>query len=115
MHQALLFRQLSDDVTLFTHRMSDVDGEAQTQLAARDVRVVHGVVTELRGDSSGLRAVVLDDGREVGVDAAIVTPRYLARSDLYEQLGGTVTEHPFGSFIQSGPPPASSASPLVSP
>jgi thioredoxin reductase (NADPH) len=102
-HQALLFRQLSEDVILFAHQMPDPGDEARAQLAARDIRVVDGVVNRLRGESDGLRAVVLEYEREVPVDALIVTPRYIARADLYEQLGGTLTEHPAGAFIQTGP------------
>ncbi|MGI5156451.1 NAD(P)/FAD-dependent oxidoreductase [Microbispora sp. CA-102843] len=102
-HQALLFRQLSEHVTLFTHRMPDPGGDAEAQLAALDVPVVSGGVAGLRVDDGVLRAVVLDDGREFGVDAVTVAPRFVARSDLYEQLGGALTEHPAGAFIATDP------------
>jgi thioredoxin reductase len=102
-HQALLFRQLSEDVTLFTHRMPDLDGDAEAKLAALDIPVVNGAVARLRADDGVLRAVVLDDGREFAVDAVTVAPRFVARSDLYEQLGGALTEHPAGAFIATDP------------
>lgn len=102
-HQALLFRQLSDDVTLFRHTMPDPGEEAWEQLAAMGIRVVGGVVQRLRGEDDALRAVVLDDGNESGVDALTVAPRFIARAELYEQLGGSVTEHPMGTFIETGP------------
>jgi thioredoxin reductase len=102
-HQALLFRQLSDDVTLFPHQMPDPGDEAWDQLAALNIHVVSGVVERLRGENDVLRAVVLDDGREFLVDALTVAPRFIARSDLYEQLGGALTEHPLGAFIATGP------------
>jgi thioredoxin reductase (NADPH) len=102
-HQALLFRQLSEDVTLFLHTMPDPGDEAWDQLAALDIPVVSGIVQRLRGEDDVLRAVVLDDGREVPVDALAVAPRLIARADLYEQLGGTLTEHPMGAFIETGP------------
>lgn len=101
-HQALLFRQLSDDVTLFVHTMPDPGEEACEQLAALDVRVVSGVVQRLRGED-GVRAVVLEDGQELLVDAVTVAPRFVARADLYEQLGGTLTDHPHGAFIGTEP------------
>ena len=100
-HQALMFRQLSDDVTLFSHAMPDPGAEAWEQLAALDIRVEAGVVHGLRADGDALRAVVLD-GREVLVDALAVAPRFVARADLYEQLGGSLTEHPMGRFIAVG-------------
>src|SRR5690606_35444524 len=39
-HQTLLFRQLSDDVTFFTHSAPALESEARDQLEARDVRIV---------------------------------------------------------------------------
>ena len=102
-HQTLLFRQLSEDVTFFPHRMPDPGPEAWEQLSALGVRVVEGPVQRLRTDGDALRAVVLDDGQEVPVDALVVAPRFAARAELYEQLGGTLTEHPAGALIATGP------------
>lgn len=102
-HQTLLFRQLSEDVTLFPHRMPDPGAEAWDQLDALGVRVVEGPVRRLRLEEGALRAVVLDDGREVPVDAVVVAPRFVARAELYEQLGGTLTDHPAGTLIATGP------------
>ncbi|WP_026818781.1 NAD(P)/FAD-dependent oxidoreductase [Arthrobacter castelli] len=101
-HQTLLFRQLSDDVTLFLHEMPEPDSEAWEQLAALDVRVVSGRVERLRSEDNVLRAAVLEDGHEFPVDALAVAPRFMARAELYEQLGGTLTEHPLGRFIETG-------------
>ncbi|MCD2096432.1 NAD(P)/FAD-dependent oxidoreductase [Rhodococcus rhodochrous] len=102
-HQTLLFRQLSDDVTFFTHSAPALEAEARDQLEARDVRIVDGTVAELRADGEEVRAVVLEDGTEVEVDAVVVAPRFVARADLYEQLGGTVTDHPVGTLIETDP------------
>lgn len=102
-HQALLFRQLGEDVTLFLHQMPGTGDEAWDQLAALDIPVVSGAVHQLRGEDDVLRAVVLDDGHEFPVDALAVAPRFIARADLYEQLGGALTEHPIGVFIETGP------------
>ena len=46
MHQALLFRQLSADVTFFSHTTPPTGEEAE-QLAARGIRVVDGEVASL--------------------------------------------------------------------
>lgn len=101
-HQTLLFRQLSDNVTLFVHEMPEPDSEAWEQLAALDVQVVDGRVERLHGEDGTLQAVVLEDGKEFVVDAVTVAPRFMARAELYEQLGGTLTEHPLGKFIETG-------------
>ena len=100
-HQALLFRQLSDDVTLVVDGMPDPGPEVWEQLGAVGVRVVPGPVARLRIDGRDVRAVVLADGGEVPADAVVVAPRFVARTDLYEQLGGTATEHPLGAVIET--------------
>ncbi len=102
-HQTLLLRQLSDDVTLFLHTGPEPDETSWAQLAALDVRVVRGTVARLDHDDEALRAVVLTDGTRVDVDAVAVAPRFVANADLYEQLGGTVSEHAFGTYIGSTP------------
>lgn len=101
-HQTLLLRQLSDDLTLFLHTGPEPDDEASEQLAALDVRVVRGEVERLEHDDA-LRAVVLADGRRVEVDAVAVAPRFVANADLYERLGGSVSEHAFGTYVASSP------------
>ncbi|GAA2727462.1 NAD(P)/FAD-dependent oxidoreductase [Cellulomonas aerilata] len=103
LHQTLLLRQLSPDVTLFLHDVPEPDDEGREQLAALGVRVVRGRVRELSRDGDRLRAVVLADGSAVPVDAVAVQPTFVARGDLYEQLGGTLTENPMGRHITRDP------------
>ncbi|WNB85636.1 NAD(P)/FAD-dependent oxidoreductase [Cellulomonas sp. ATA003] len=103
LHQTLLLRQLSADVTLFLHRSPELDDEGWEQLAALDVPVVVGRVRELARDGDRVRAVVLDDGHTFDVDAVAVQPRFVARAELYEQLGGTLTENPMGRHITRDP------------
>jgi len=98
-HQALLFRQLSEYVTLVRHTMPDPGEAAWEQLAALDIPVVDSTAERLRSTDGVLRAVVLEGGHELPVDAVAVAPRFVARTELYEQLGGTATEHPLGTFI----------------
>ena len=102
-HQALLFRQLSDHVTLFSHTMPDPGDDGWQQLAAADIRVQPGMVQRLLIEDDALRAVALADGASCAVDAVAVAPRFVARADLFEQLGGTLTDHPLGAFIATDP------------
>ncbi len=102
-HQALLFRQLSDDVTVFLQSAPELEEEeAAEQLDALGVPVVPGPVARLDVEGDRLAAVVLADGRSFPMDAVTVAPRFVSRSELWSQLGGTLTENPMGTFIASG-------------
>ncbi len=130
LHQVLLLRQLSDDVTLFLHTAPEPDDAGWEQLAALGVRVVEGRVARLAvgarpedavggkgpdgSNGSGgpdgsdrsedgtaprearLAGVVLEDGTTFDVGAVAVAPRFVARGELFEQLGGTLEEHAMG-------------------
>ncbi|MBD8078558.1 NAD(P)/FAD-dependent oxidoreductase [Cellulosimicrobium arenosum] len=101
LHQVLLFRQLSQDVTLFRHTADDLDDAAWEQLAALDVQVVEGEVREVVGSDDGLTVVL--DGTRRSVDALVVAPRFRSRPELYTALGGTMSEQPFGALIPTEP------------
>ncbi|GAA3701691.1 NAD(P)/FAD-dependent oxidoreductase [Arthrobacter ginkgonis] len=117
-HQALLFRQLSEDVTVFLHEQPGFGPEEAAQLEAIGVRIMPGRVVRVESGPEGTTpdagqdadaaaetglGVVLEDGARMDVDALAVGPRMVARGELYEQLGGTLSEHPMGLFIETGP------------
>lgn len=100
-HQALLFRQLSDHVTVLLHEQSGLDPDGTEQLGARGVPLIQGAVERIE-DAGEELDVVFADGRRLSVDALVVQPRMYARGDLYAQLGGRLTDHPMGHFIETG-------------
>ncbi|TFE50678.1 NAD(P)/FAD-dependent oxidoreductase [Streptomyces sp. ICN441] len=95
-HQALLLRQWTPDVTLFLHTADDPDEEQWEQLAARGVAVVDGEVTGLVIEDDRLCGVRLASGRRVPLKALALTPRFLARGEVLSGLGVTAVEHPMG-------------------
>jgi thioredoxin reductase len=100
-HQALMFRQLASDVTLFLHTGGDLAEEQWEQLAALGVGVVDGEVCGLDIDGRDrLSGVRLASGRSVAVDALVVAPRFVARAGMLAGLGLEVTEHPMGVGVQ---------------
>ena len=103
LHQVMLFRQLSDDVTLFLHDAPEPTEEQWEQLAALGVRVVTPRVERLLVDGTQVRAVEVEGGRSFPVDAVAVGPRFVARTELYEALGGEKTLSPFGEQIVADP------------
>ncbi|MCE3555401.1 NAD(P)/FAD-dependent oxidoreductase [Pseudonocardia sp. RS11V-5] len=95
-HQVLLFRQLSDDVTFFTHASSPLTDEVAEQLAARGVTVVDGEVASLEVVDDRLAAVRMADGRSVPREALALATRMVGRAGFLERLGLRTVEHPSG-------------------
>ena len=95
-HQAMLFRQWSVDVTYFVHTMPPPPGEEAEQLAARGVEVVHGEVASVVVDDDRLTGLTLRDGAVVARDAVVVAPRMTARAGFLAELGLQPVEHPGG-------------------
>ncbi|MGN9775379.1 NAD(P)/FAD-dependent oxidoreductase [Micromonospora sp. H33] len=95
-HQALLFRQWSADVTYFTHMSAGPDDEQAEQLAARGIRVVTGTVAALDVADDRLVGVRLSDGTVVERDALAVGARMVARAGFLAGLGLRPAEHPSG-------------------
>ena len=98
MHQTLLFRQWTADVTLLLHDQPPPDDTEMEQLEALDIRVVAGEVQAL--EAAGAR---LENGDVVPLDALVVGPRFNARSEVLAGLGLVPTPHPFGEFIAADP------------
>lgn len=103
LHQVMLFRQLSDDVTLFLHEAPEPTDEQWEQLAALGVRVVTPRVERLVVDGTQVQAVEIEGGRAFEADAVVVAPRFVARTEVYEMLGGERMTTPFGVQISADP------------
>ncbi|MFJ9620310.1 NAD(P)/FAD-dependent oxidoreductase [Streptomyces sp. NPDC101181] len=86
-HQALMWRQWSDDVTLFLHTGPEPTEEEYEQLAARGVAVVDGAVAGLEISDDRFTGVRLESGRVVPREALVVQARFTARSAVLESLG----------------------------
>jgi thioredoxin reductase len=96
-HQAQLFRQLSDRVTVFRHTAGDFTDEERAGLAARGIEVVEGEVVAVVVTEDRLTGVLLRDGRVVGVDAVTVGLRVTARSAVLDALGLAAEEFVVGT------------------
>jgi thioredoxin reductase len=94
-HQALLFRQLSDDVTFFSNSRPLADEEAE-QLAARGVSVVDGQVASVEVAGDRLVGVRMSDGTLVSRAVVTVSSWMTARAGFLAGLGLKPAEHPAG-------------------
>jgi thioredoxin reductase len=106
-HQALLWRQWSADLTLFQHIGPAPTDEECDQLTARGIRLVTGVVEGLETTDGRLSGVRVGSG-VVPRRALVVAPRFTARADLLTSLGLEPVEqemngHVVGSYVPSDP------------
>jgi thioredoxin reductase len=101
---ALLFRQLTDDLTYFTHG-TDLDEDSRARFAARGIRVIDTPVTEIVNDESGaLAGVQLADGQVVARRVLAVGPQMRARTQGLEGFGLPMQDLPnIGRAFASGP------------
>ncbi|HEX5812934.1 MAG TPA: NAD(P)/FAD-dependent oxidoreductase [Pseudonocardia sp.] len=103
-HQALLFRQLTTDVTFFSHTLPPTAEQAE-QLAARGITVVDGEVAAVEVVDDRLTGVRLRDGTVVRREAVVVATRMVARAGFLDGLGLRAIEHPngVGEYIPADP------------
>lgn len=95
-HQALLFRQLSDDVVFFANGV-ELSEDERLELAARDVAVVDGTVESVQTTDDRLFAIRLTGGTTVPRQALAVSTRLVARADFLAGIGLRAVEHPSGA------------------
>ena len=103
-HQALMFRQLSDDVILFQHTSPTPSEEQAEQLAARSITVVDGEVSSLETHDNRLTGVRMRSGELVPRQAVVVAPRFVARAEVLSALGLETSDreiagHVLGSYV----------------
>jgi thioredoxin reductase len=106
MHQALLFRQLSEDVVFFRHTGPDLAPEQAEQLAALGVPLVDGEVTGIEVTDDRLSGVGLATGEVVPRSVLVVAPRFTARAGVLESLGIPAAEQEMGGHVVGSAVPA---------
>jgi thioredoxin reductase len=93
-HQAQMFRQLSDSVSILTNGVFQPGEEEAEGLAARGIELIDGAVTEVLVEDDRLVGVVVD-GRRIDLDALVVGPR--VEGNLPDGLGLELVDHPSGA------------------
>src|SRR5260370_39090543 len=95
-HQALLFRQWTDDLVLFLHTAPPLAPDQAEQLAARGIRVVSGPPERLETAGGRLTGVRVHDGTVIARSVLVVGPGMAARSRVPAGLGLPPGPHPAG-------------------
>ncbi|MCJ1674964.1 NAD(P)/FAD-dependent oxidoreductase [Rathayibacter sp. VKM Ac-2929] len=93
-HQAQMFRQLSDRLSILTNGVFAPGAEEAEGLAARGIELIDGAVTEVLVEDDRLVGVVVD-GRRIELDALVVGPR--VEGNLPDGLGLELVDHPSGA------------------
>ncbi|MBD3923227.1 NAD(P)/FAD-dependent oxidoreductase [Nocardioides cavernae] len=86
-HQALLFRQLSDDVVVVVHDGVELPPEETEKLGAIGVRFAHGTPQEVVTDGDDLVGLRLADGTVLERDAIVVASKPHVRADFLGPVG----------------------------
>lgn len=107
-HQVLMWRQWSDDVTLFTNTAPPFGAEDLEKFAASGIEVVDGTVTGLEIVDDRFTGVRVEGRGVVARDALVVPPRFTARAEVLESLGVETTVQEMGgevigSYVLTGP------------
>lgn len=95
-HQALLFRQQTDDVAVVLHG-GVLGADDRALLSARGVRIHEGPAAEVVSGAEGVEGVRLADGTVVPTDAVVVAPAFEARAGMFVRLGLFPELHPAGT------------------
>jgi thioredoxin reductase/SAM-dependent methyltransferase len=98
-HQALMFRQLSGDVTVLTHIAPPLPDETRERLEARGVRLVDGEVVEVLVTDDALSGVRLASGEVVALQNLAIAAPAVARSSLLADLGVEVADLTMGDQV----------------
>ncbi|WP_344260370.1 methyltransferase domain-containing protein [Actinomadura napierensis] len=94
--QALLFRQLTSEVTFFQHTAPALTEQQAAQLTAWGIGVVTGPVDSLEVAGDRITGLRLADGTTVACAVVVAPPRVVANSGMLTGLGLKPTPHPMG-------------------
>ncbi|AMU31787.1 NAD(P)/FAD-dependent oxidoreductase [Mycobacteroides abscessus] len=81
-HHALIFRQLSENVTLVRHNDFPMSIDEAAQLARKNIRIIDGPVSRLQVTQDSLRGVQLETGATIACEALVVATVVSARVDM---------------------------------
>lgn len=95
-HQALLFRQLTDALTLVLHGDPELTSEARAQLTDDGIEIYDADVSKVVIDDDAIRGVELEDGTFLDASVVVVGPAFGARTTAMAGLGLESVPHPSG-------------------
>jgi thioredoxin reductase len=97
MHGALLFRQWTDDLVLFTNGRLSLPPEESEKLLARGTRIVDGEIVRVETEGDRIKGVRLQSGELVEREVLAVGSTMEARAGFLKDLDLEVVGHPSGA------------------
>jgi len=104
LHTAVLFRQLTTDLTVVLHDAIGIEESDLDALRAGGVEVVDSRVDRVVTGSDGhVSALELADGRRLATDAIAIAPRFRVRAEPFASVGLLPSPHPLGlgDFVET--------------
>ncbi|TQL43842.1 thioredoxin reductase [Leucobacter komagatae] len=99
LHQVKLIRQWSDDVTVFSAGLGELDPETERALVARGMRVERDPVAAVGTAATGEMLVTTEGGASHSIDAIFTASSLQPHDGFLSELGLARTDSPVGSFI----------------
>lgn len=99
LHQGLLLRQWTEDLTVFTAGIGELSEEDAARLRSRGVRLVDSPVVEVLGEGTDISGVRLADGGTVEVEAIFTAATLRPHDDFLSGLDLARQDTPMGSFL----------------
>ena len=100
-HQALLLRDWSDDVTLLTNGLEGLTGEDKERLQKRGIKIETARVSRLIAQGNELEAVEFGDGQRLPFGAMFTATRWSLTSPLAAQLGCEIEQGAAGPLVKT--------------
>ncbi len=99
-HQAMLFGQLTDQLTFISHD-AELTADQRADLAARGATLIQGRAHSVVEDDAGtLVGIQLESGQVIPATVAVVATTMQARTDFLTGLGIEAQPHPSGMGAQ---------------
>jgi thioredoxin reductase len=98
LHATRLLTDWAGKLTLFSNGLDVPDGE-EAALEARGIRVLEGEVREMIHETGKLRAVRMENGTEVALDAMFAHPQVRPSAGLHERIGAKTLDAPLGPYL----------------
>ncbi|WP_425864550.1 NAD(P)/FAD-dependent oxidoreductase [Arthrobacter sp. TWP1-1] len=100
-HQALLFRQWSPNITLFLNSAPQPTDAERQQLAARGIKLIEGPASRIHSTDGAVSSVEMADGSSHPVQALTAQSRLVARGKFLRTLGLVPVSSEFGELIEA--------------